>query len=159
MSEKNLGIYLNDHLAGSTAALELLDRLEKSQPGTDRGKVLAGIRSEVAADRAELEALMGKLHVAKSRSRGATAWLAEKLTRLKLRPGDSISGALGLLEAIEAVALGIHGKLALWRALAAAAEVAPGLQVADFDRLARRAEDQRRKIEKVRLQVAKQALG
>jgi hypothetical protein len=40
------------------------------------------------ADRQELEALMARLHIAKSRRRKATAWLAEKATQLKLQFDD-----------------------------------------------------------------------
>ena len=34
VSTKNLGIYLNDHLAGSVAALELAEYLSKNYPDT-----------------------------------------------------------------------------------------------------------------------------
>jgi hypothetical protein len=54
----------------------------------------------------------------------------------------------------EAVALGIEGKRALWRALAAAAEVSPAFQVADYERLTQRAEEQRQRVETVRLEAA-----
>ena len=67
----------------------------------------------------------GSAAVAESRTRKATAWLTEKVTELKLRLDDPAGGALRLLEALEAVSLGIEGKRALWRALAAAAEDAP----------------------------------
>jgi ferritin-like metal-binding protein YciE len=70
---------------------------------------------------------------------------------------DSAEGALRLLEVSEAVALGIEGKRALWGALAAAAEAAPALQVADYARLARRAEEQRQRVETVRLGAARAA--
>jgi hypothetical protein len=64
------------------------------------------------------------------------------------------TGALRLLEVSEAVALGIEGKRALWRALAAAAEVSPAFQVADYERLTQRAEEQRQRVETVRLEAA-----
>jgi hypothetical protein len=54
--------------------------------------------------------------------------------------------------------LGIEGKRGLWRALAATAEDAPWLRVADYDRLIERAEEQRSRVEKLRLETARTAL-
>jgi hypothetical protein len=59
-----------------------------------------------------------------------------------------------LLESLEVVGLGIHGKLALWQALKTAAEELPPLRgPVDYERLTRRAEEQRRRIEIVRLEA------
>jgi hypothetical protein len=43
-------------------------------------------------------------------------------------------------------------------ALAAASEVRPELKVVDYERMKRRAEEQRQRVEEVRLQAAKAAL-
>jgi hypothetical protein len=156
MSDQHIAVYLNDHLAGSVVALELLEHLEKAHAGTDLERFLAGLRADITADRQELEALMGRLHVTTSSPRKAMAWLAEKFTELKLRLDDAAGGTLRLFESLEAVALGIDGKRALWRALAAAET--PGLGVADYERLERRAEEQRSRIETARLDAARAAL-
>ena len=107
MGQDHLSTYLNDHLAGSVAALELLAYLEQEHTGTPRSNVFAELRAEVAADRDELKAIMSKLRLAESRPRKMTGWLAEKITRLKLRLDDPSGGSLRLLEAIEAIAIGI----------------------------------------------------
>ncbi|HSF43371.1 MAG TPA: hypothetical protein VLT87_26460, partial [Thermoanaerobaculia bacterium] len=65
---------------------------------------------------------------------------------------------LHLLEALDALSLGIEGKKILWRALAAAAEDAPALQGVDYEGLTRRAEEQRRRVEALRLDAARRAL-
>src|SRR4051812_33407903 len=114
MADGYLAIYLNDHLAGSTIAIEHLDDLEAT--AKDIAPVLAQIRSDIEVDRSELLALMQKLGVAESPARKAGAWIAEKGARLKMRVDDKNNGALRRLEGLEAVALGIDGKLALWRA-------------------------------------------
>lgn len=158
MGNEHLATYLNDHLAGSVAALELLTHLEAAYAGTPVEPFLSELRADVAADSQELEALMGRLHVSENLPRKAVAWLTEKVTQLKLRLDDPTGGALRLLEALEAVAIGIEGKQALWRALAATAENAPWLQVVDYERLIQRAEDQRRRVETMRLDAAKAAL-
>lgn len=159
MAEKHIGTYLNDHLAGSTAALELLEHLEASQAGTEVARFAAELRAEVATDRGELEALMERLEVSESRTRKATAWLSEKASELKLRWDDLTGGELRLLEVLDALSIGIEGKRLLWRALASAAEDAPTLQGVDYEGLTRRAEEQRRRVETVRLDAARKALS
>jgi len=81
-----------------------------------------------------------------------------RATNEKLRMEDKSDGPLRLLESIEAVALGIDGKMALWRALDVAAEGGPELQGLDYEHLAQRAEDQRQRAEIIRLSAAKAAL-
>src|SRR5258706_152823 len=77
------------------------------------------------------------------------AGLAEKTAELKARAGGGGGGDLGRAEAGEAVALGIDGKRALWKALAAAADETPALRGPDYGRLEQRADDQRRRLETV----------
>ena len=110
------------------------------------------------ADRHTLKALMDRLEVGESRMRKAAGWLGEKVTELKLRLDDPAGGALRLLESMEALSLGIEGKRSLWRALAAAAEDAPALQGVDYEGLTRRAEEQRLRVEALRLEAARRAL-
>ncbi|MBN9518814.1 hypothetical protein J0H58_09885 [bacterium] len=58
----HLATYLNDHLAGSTAALELLEHLERTHP--DLAPSLAVLRRDIEDDRRELEALMTRVGAA-----------------------------------------------------------------------------------------------
>ena len=159
MAGEHIATYLNDHLAGSVVALELLEQMIAEHAGTPLERFLAELRADIAADRQELESLMGQLHVEESRTRKASAWLAEKFTELKLRLDDPARGDLRLFESLEALSLGIEGKHALWLALAAAAEDAPSLRLLDYERLARRASEQRSRVEARRLEAAKSALS
>jgi hypothetical protein len=157
MVNEHLAVYLNDHLAGSVAALELIEYLRAARAGTALEAFFAELHTDVMADRQELEALMARLHIAESRRRKATAWLAEKATQLKLQLDDPAGGTLRLLEGLEALAVGIEGKRGLWQALAAVAEDEPELQGNDYPRLIQRAEEQHRRVEVARLQAAKAA--
>jgi hypothetical protein len=159
MANEHLATYLNDHLSGSVAAVELLEHLEKAYAETEMARFFAALRSDIEADRQELKALMDRLDVSESRPRKATAWLAGKFTELKMRLDDGARGPLRLLESLEAIALGIQGKLALWRALSAAAQIAPPLLKSDYERLAQRAEEQHSRIEAHRIEAAKTALS
>jgi len=157
MATEYLATYLNDHLAGSVAAVELLEHLEAAYADTDLARFFVELRREISADRKDLQCLIDRVRVTKSRPRKVSAWLTAKFTELKLRLDDSARGPLHLLESLEVVGLGIHGKLALWRALGAAAESSPALQGFDYERLAQRAEEQRWRVEVVRLEAAKAA--
>ena len=159
MANESLTTYLNDHLAGSVVALELLDHLKNDGAGTAEASTLAGVHAEIEADRQELEAFMAQLGIAVSAPRKATGWLVEKLSEIKLHLDDAGDGALRRLEALETISLGIAGKEALWHALAAAAEEVPELGGLDYVRLARRAATQRAVVESLRLRAAQEAFG
>jgi len=152
----HLATYLNDHLAGATVALELLEHLEKSATAADLKSFLTELRADITADRKQLEALMERHRIAASTTRQVTAWLTEKMTQVKLRLDDPAGGALRLLEAIEVLSIGIEGKRLLWRALAAAS--VPAGPDADYQHLEQRAQEQRQRVETVRLGAARAAL-
>jgi hypothetical protein len=158
MADEHLATYLNDHLAGSVVAVELMENLEAIYADTPVAEFIARLRADVEADRVELKVLMGRLQISESRTRKASAWLTEKFTELKLRLDDSTHGDLRLFESLEALSLGIEGKRSLWLAFAAAAEVSPKLRIADYERLKQRAEEQRSRVETKRIEVAKAAL-
>lgn len=154
MAEQHLATYLNDHLAGSETALELLEHLEQSHAGTPEAALAAELRADILEDRRELEALIARRGAAVSRTRKMAGWLAEKAAQLKLKVDDPAGGPLRRLEVFEAVSLGVEGKRLLWRSLAAAL---PG--AADYGRLEQRAEEQRRRLEAARLAAAQAALA
>jgi hypothetical protein len=158
MADDHLAIYLNDHLAGSVVAVELLRDLERAYAGQPVQQFAAALRADIEQDRSELQRLMSQLNVTESRARQATAWIAEKMTMIKLRLNDWAGGEFRLFEALEALSLGIEGKRALWIALAGAAERSPALRLLDYARLAERALEQRTRVEAKRLETATAAL-
>lgn len=159
MADEHLATYLNDHLAGSVVALELLDHLKSTHADTSLSDFFRQLCADITADRDELERLMDALHISQSRTRKASAWVAEKMTELKLRLDDSQSGPLFLFESLEALSLGIEGKRSLWVALIAAAEKSPALRIVDYERLKQRAEEQRARVENLRIDAATKALS
>ena len=122
MAREHIATYLNDHLAGATGAVELLEHLEKEHADTEVGRLASELRADVEADRQTLQSLMERLEVAQSRTQKAAAWLGEKAAELKLRLDDPAGGSLRLFESLEVLSLGIEGKRSLWRALAAASK-------------------------------------
>jgi hypothetical protein len=158
MSHTHLSVYLNDHLAGGTAALELLRHLERRHVGTPLARDASALYAEVAADHQELQTVMSRAGISPSIVRRAAAWLTEKAAELKTSVDDSSDGRLRLLETFEALSLGIEGKRLLWIGLARVADEVPALRGTDFSRLEQRAENQRRRVEEWRVEAARSAL-
>ena len=135
MSKEELTIYLNDHLAGSVGALELVDHLIETYKGKSLEQFFKDLRSEIDEDQDTLQDLIEKLGKKESAVRKAGAWVAEKVSRAKIQLSDSEKGQMGLLHALEGLVLGITGKRGLWTALAAAADSLPQLRELDYERL------------------------
>jgi hypothetical protein len=158
MSSKSLTTYLNDHLAGSVAAVELLEHLAVLQRGTRQEKPFQTLRAEVEEDQKVVQQILNRVGGKESRVRKAAAWLTEKLGEAKLKLDDPGDGELRLLEALESLALGIQGKLALWRALDAVARHLPEIRSLDLERLKQRAVQQHELVEAWRIEAAQTAL-
>ncbi len=144
---KELSTYLNDHLAGSVGALEMLDDLIKSREDKPLESFLKMLRADIQSDQDELKQLMARLKIDESSMRKAGAWVAEKFSRVKLGAGDEGKSDLALLQSLESLSLGITGKRSLWRTLGAVAEISPRMRDLDFAELEKRAVDQFERVE------------
>ena len=153
-SNELLGVYLNDHLAGSAAGTELAAKLRDNHGGTEFGNVMAALHHDISQDKDTLEELMGHLEVERHPVKEAAGWMLEKLSRLRLNPALTGGAELTRLLETEALSLGIEGKLAMWLALKEAAAADPRLAATDYDRLIERARGQRRALEPHRLAAA-----
>lgn len=156
MSKEKLTTYLNDHLAGSVGALELLDHLIETYKGKPIELFFKDLRNEISADQGTLQDLIEKLGKEESPVRKAGAWVAEKFSRAKIRLSVSEEGKIGLFHALEGLVLGITGKRGLWTALAAAADTVPQLRELDYAHLEKRAAEQCGRVEAKRLEVARE---
>lgn len=154
-----LHTYLNDHLAGSVAALELIEHLTKKFPGSELESFLADLYAHIEVDQEVLRDLLDAFEQSESSIRKAGAWIAEKFARPKFAiEKEDVSGSgVGLLEALEGLVLGITGKQLLWRALAAASQAWPQLRGPDYAALERRAAEQRDRVEEKRITAAREA--
>ena len=159
INTNHLSTYLNDHLAGSVMALELIDYLAKKYPESDLETFFAELHTDISADQDVLRDLLNTFGEKESTVRKAGAWLAEKFGRAKLNLNEhEVSGA-GLLEALEGLVLGITGKGLLWRALSAASQTTPQLKGPDYAELEQRAVAQRNRVEEKRIAAARKAFG
>lgn len=154
---EDLTSYLNDHLAGSVGALELLDRLVDTYRGRPLERFFRELHDEIEADQETLKELIASFDDEKeSAVRKAGAWIVEKFSRARIQLSETRDGEMGLFLALEGLALGIQGKRALWRALAAASATVPPLRRLDYDELEKRAVEQYDRVEAKRLEVARE---
>jgi hypothetical protein len=159
MSEKYLRIYLQDHLAGATAGLELARRTRGANEGTEYGPPLARIADEIDADRRHLEAMMEDLGFGGDRVKNAAAWGLEKAGRLKLNGNLRGYSPLSRVVELEGLLTGITGKKGLWVALLQLTPEEARLDAALLERLRDRADEQRATIEELREKAAREAFG
>lgn len=152
-----LAIYLNDHLAGATVAVELARRAASSNRNSAYGAFLERLAVDISEDRESLLRLMRALGIGVDRLKLLGGWGTEKLGRLKLNGRLFGYSPLSRLVELEVLLLGVEGKLALWRSLKHLQANLPG----DFDveLLIERARDQIAELERNRLRAAEDALG
>jgi hypothetical protein len=146
-SSELLPIYLNDHLALATAGRDLARRAAGSNRGTGLGDFLTAFAADVVADRQQLLDVMARLDVGQDPVKVAAGWLGEKLGRLKLNGRLFEYSPLSRVLELEGLMAGVHGKLALWRTLAAAAVEEPRIADIDFTNLIARAQEQLEALE------------
>ena len=154
---KDLDSYLNDHLAGSVGALELIAHWAEIHKGEPLGRFFLEIEKEIKADQEMLRDVMRTLGVEESKVRKVAAWAAEKVGRARLVVAGDEPNGLGLVLTLEGLIMGVTGKKMLWRTLAAAK--LPELNSYDFEELQRRAEQQVEHIEAERMLAIRQAFA
>jgi hypothetical protein len=152
-----LGVYLNDHLAGSTAGLELARRMAASAE-PQFAAVLRGLVPEIAEDRSALVAIMATLEIPIRGYKVFAAWAGEKIGRLKLNGHVLSRSPLSSLEETEILRLGVEGKAAAWRTLRTLASRDSRLDAGRLDELLARADRQSSALETLRATIAEQAL-
>jgi hypothetical protein len=146
---KELASYLNDHLAGSVGALELLEHWAHLHEGKRLGDFFRDIETEIRADQEKLREVMRSLGIEESNVRKAGAWVAEKAGRARLMIAGDEPGRLGLVLTLEGIIMGVTGKKLMWRSLIAAN--LRGLNGCDFEELQRRAQQQIERVEAERM--------
>jgi hypothetical protein len=157
MSERQpIDIYLNDHFAGATAAIDLAERLQQENAGSPLGEFLSQLVEEIKQDHSTLMDMMAKLGIEPDPVKQVGAKIAELASRFKLRGGPDDTGRL---LALETLSLGIEGKACLWLALQQVAGQYGVLDSFDIDELLQRAESQRSDIERHRLTAAAEILS
>jgi hypothetical protein len=154
-----LGIYLNDHLAGATAGLELAHRTARAHQHRAENGDLRRIANEISQDRAALRQIMAALGIAVRRYKTTAAWIGEKAGRLKLNGRIRSRSPLSDLEELEMLRLSAEGKAAGWRTLRVLADSDQRLDATRLDDLIARAQRQADRLEELRVRAARRVTG
>lgn len=152
-------IYLQDHYAGATAGVDLARRAASSHSNPPRRAELGAIAREIAQDRAALHAIMGSLRVRPSRTKVLLAWVGEKVGRLKANGRLTKRSALSDVVELEGLIMGVSGKASLWESLLQAVGHDRRLHEPGLQRLAKRAEDQKARLEQLHREHARSTFG
>lgn len=158
MRDDLLRIYLNDHLAGSVEAVELIEHFLSSNPDRALEDFLRQLLVDIEQDQEVLRDLRARVGGKESRVKDALAWLFEKTSRLKLNE-LSRHRDLNRLEKLEELVLGIRGKLALWTSLEAVTRPDDRFSDVDFQTLKQRAQQQHDQVEARRVDAARRAFA
>ncbi|MER5837215.1 hypothetical protein ABT116_42230 [Streptomyces sp. NPDC002130] len=145
-----LGIYLNDHLAGATAGTARVRYLLRSCGGSALADALAPVADEIAEDRTALLHLMRRLDVPVRRYKVYAGRAAEQVGRLKSNGSLVRRSPLSTLWELEALALGVEGKLAGWETLRDLSATDGRLDRRQLDELIERARRQHSTLEALR---------
>jgi hypothetical protein len=155
MSSDPLTIYLNDHLAGSAGALQLIDTLTEHAQGRPTEAKLRALRGEIEEDQATLREILARIDADEHRIKQAAAWVSEKVSQAKLTLASRAHPGLALVEGLEALGLGIQGKLGLWIVLADLAPRDARVAGFDYEALETRATIQHAVVERERIEAAR----
>jgi hypothetical protein len=137
----------------------LAKRIVRQNEDNEYGRGIAKIAKEIEEDKATLLKVMDRAGVRRKQVRLALARVTELGTRLK--PNGRLVGysPLSRVLELEGLTIGITGKLELWRSLEALDGGSAETGGMDFAALAARAEDQRDRVEDLRVRAAREALG
>ncbi|MBK1880940.1 hypothetical protein JIN85_00855 [Luteolibacter pohnpeiensis] len=158
MNSSNLERYLNDHLAGATGALQLLEDLANRKNAPDDTSFYRNLRLQVKSDFDQLTRLLKTLNMSQNRLAQASGDLSMKVGRLKMMWDGLNPPELGFMEALEMLELGICGKKLLWVALQEIQPHCPAIADVDFSSLIESANTQREELEIRRLKVVEPTL-
>ncbi|MGH2755337.1 MAG: hypothetical protein ACRDLB_13035 [Actinomycetota bacterium] len=151
---KYLSIYLNDHLGGAMAGSELAKRTAGSNEDDEFGAPLTRIAAEIEADKTSLETIMNELGIPKNPLKEGAGWVAEKAGRLKLNGRVLGYSPLSRVIELDGLVAGVSAKLAMWKVLHRLSATDERLGSETLETLIHRAEDQRGRLEGLRLRAA-----
>lgn len=154
-----LRVYVNDHLLGASAGLELFRRAARVHRGTPLGAELAALTEQVQQDRDALLAIAERLGIPVRRYKLVAGWAAEKAGRLKPNGHLLTRAPLSDLVELEGLRLGVEGKRAGWLSLRSVADRYPALDPAELDDLVARAQQQAATLERLRAACAQRVLS
>ena len=158
MAHEPLHVYLNDHLAGATAGVELVKEAAERHDG-ELGEFFTQLADEITGDFNTLTSLMDQMDAHASGAKEVLAKAGSVVSEAKFSGESMDDPTFGTFLTLETLSIGVEGKLCMWKALKTVEGDVPELASANIDTLIERAQSQRDKLESKRLELAGSALS
>lgn len=152
MPHDKLVTYLGDHIASARRAVQLAEYLKVHGTDGDIRSVAASFSADFEADRQLLEDLALMLRGDAMAPKRPARW------RRRIRVMRRKVGPVPLLHALESIAVGLVGRIALWDVFIAMTARDSSLPRLDYRGLRNRAREQHVEVESHRLRYAMNAL-
>jgi hypothetical protein len=134
--------------------------MARSQAGRGAAaSTLQLLAAEIAQDRSALRDMMAALGLPVRAYKVGSAWLGEKVSRLKFNGRLRSRSPLSNLEELEVLRLGVEGKAAGWRTLRVLADSDRRIDAARLDDLLGRARRQAELLEDLRVRAASEVIA
>jgi hypothetical protein len=146
-----LSTYLRDHLSGSDAATQIVERLRRTHAGTEEGRLFGTLFQEFQEERAVVQAVLASLGASEQSPKRFVAHASA--SALKMTAGGE-PGELSFFRTVEGLLTGIQGKRCMWRALQSLHPAAPEPGDNRFAKLESQAVRQWDVLERRRLSLA-----
>jgi hypothetical protein len=158
MADAPLHVYLNDHLAGATAGVDLVKTAAENHDG-ELGEFFAQLADEITADYNGLTSLMDQMDAHASGAKEVLAKAGSVVSEAKFSGESTDDPEFGTFLTLETLSIGVEGKLCMWKALKVVQDDHPELKSTDIATFIERAQSQRDRLESKRLEVAASALS
>jgi hypothetical protein len=132
-----LGIYLTDHWAGAGAGVALARRILRNNRTTPWADELEWLVSQIESDEHVLVGLRASLGISGGGWKRLLARIVERIGRLKRNGGGVGYSPLSRVVELEAMSLGVVGKLRLWNALKSAPSLMSHAELGELEDRAR----------------------
>jgi hypothetical protein len=136
-----------------------MDDLAERVEGTPLARTLRSVATQAREDQQLVRDVLVRLATGERRAGQAAAWMTEKVREGHLALMARQHPALAVLEGLESLALGLQGKLAMFRLLTDLAPADPRLADLPFAARAERTVDEHAAIEAERLAAAREAFA
>jgi len=156
--DNELTRYVNDHLAGSSGALLLVDEIASHHDDPEARQFFDSLKGKIEEDRATLDGLLKRIAEEPSALMKAAGGIAARVGGLKLMWEKVEPGKLGMFEALEMLTLGIQGKRLLWIIMREIQPWFPEWKSLNFQELELEAIRQRDEVEEWRIRAGKDTL-
>lgn len=156
MNDNNLAQYLDNHLAGSVAGIDLVKTMISEQRGTNVAIFLEKLLQELQDDQDVVRRALKELGQKETKVKGMGAWALEKLAFSPLT-GLAYNSELRPVVELEAILLATLGRRGMWLLLERFHDRYPCLSFTDFGMLRQRADRQAEELERYREEAAASA--